>query len=110
MKQNGLYNRIYAVVKQIPKGSVATYGQVASLAGIKGHARVVGYALNVLPAGTDIPWQRVVNAKRKVSERAIPGSENHQRHLLEAEEVKFDKNGRISFEKFLWKQEGSRSL
>ena len=61
------YSRIYAVVRRIPRGRVATYGQVAELAGLPGHARQVGYALHALPRGTTVPWHRVLNARGALS-------------------------------------------
>src|SRR5688500_19412489 len=76
------YQRIYAVVRRIPHGKVATYGQVARLARLPGRARQVGYAMHALPAGTRVPWQRVVNAQGKVSRRRVPGAELTQRMLL----------------------------
>ena len=88
-RADSLYQRIYSVVWRIPKGRVATYGQVARLAGIPGHARQVGYALNALPDGTRVPWQRVINAQGRVSLRGSPGWEGYQQHLLEAEGVLF---------------------
>ena len=63
--------RIYAVVRRIPRGTVATYGQVAERAGYPGHARQVGYALHALPPGTTVPWHRVINASGEVSARGI---------------------------------------
>ena len=84
------YRRIYAVVAAIPYGRVATYGQVAALAGLSGHARQVGYALHALPEGSTLPWHRVVNARGEVSARSEPGWEGYQRHLLEEEAVRFD--------------------
>ena len=105
MKRNGIHARIYAVVKRIPKGRVATYGQVASLAGISGHARLVGYALSVLPQGSHVPWHRVINAKGRISMRSEPGWEDHQRLLLEAEGVLFDVDGKVSLTRFRWKPE-----
>src|SRR5438105_2739562 len=100
--RSNTYSRIYAVVKKIPAGNVATYGQVAALAGIPRHARQVGYALHSLREDAQVPWQRVVNAKGEVSMRAA--SENHlfQRILLEAEGIQFDGNGRINLERFQW--------
>ncbi|HVK57064.1 MAG TPA: MGMT family protein [Burkholderiales bacterium] len=97
------YTHIYAIVKKVPKGKVATYGQIAALAGIPRHARQVGYALHALSDGADIPWHRVINAKGEVSPRTW--SENHllQRILLEAEGVEFDTNGRVSLTRFGWK-------
>lgn len=89
-------------VRRIPEGRVATYGQVAALAGYPGHARQVGYALHDLPADTDVPWQRVINARGEVSLRAAPGREGYQRHLLEEEGVVFDAAGRVDLERFRW--------
>lgn len=97
------YARIYAVVRRIPRGRVATYGQVARLAGLAGHARQVGYALHALPSAGDVPWHRVVNARGEVSPRAVPGWEEVQRNLLEGEEVYFDARGRIDLARHAWK-------
>ena len=82
---SGAYERIYAVVRQIPRGKIASYGQVAELAGLEGHARQVGYALHATPDAIDIPWQRVVNAKGEISSRSDPLMEGVQQSLLEAE-------------------------
>lgn len=99
----GSYARIYAVVRRIPRGRVATYGQVAEIAGLKGHARQVGYALHALPESTVLPWHRVVNAAGGVSLRASPGAELVQRRLLEEEGVEFDLRGRVRLAKVRWK-------
>src|SRR5207244_5472481 len=85
---------ILAVVRRIPRGRVVTYGQVAALAGLPGHARLVGYALHALPEGSRVPWQRVINAKGEVSARAVPGYEGYQRAVLKREGVRFDARGR----------------
>jgi methylated-DNA-protein-cysteine methyltransferase-like protein len=105
----GRYERIYRVVDRIPAGRVATYGQVARLAGIPGHARQVGYALAALPDSRRVPWQRVINAKGEVSPRAEPGFEAVQRRLLEREGVVFDANGRVLLARFAWKPRARRS-
>jgi methylated-DNA-protein-cysteine methyltransferase related protein len=97
------YQRIYAAVRRIPKGQVATYGQVARLAGLPGHARQVGYALHALPAVNNVPWQRVVNAKGEISRRVERHFEEMQRKLLEREKVKFGLNGKISLARFQWR-------
>lgn len=102
MTELGLYPKIYAVVRRIPRGRVATYGQVARLAGIPGHARQVGYALHALPERTRVPWHRVVNRMGAISPRATPGFDKLQRVLLEAEGVGFDTKGRIALDRFLW--------
>jgi len=97
------YTRIYALVRKIPPGRVATYGQVAALAGLRGHARQVGYALHALRSFTGVPWQRVINAQGRVSQRATTGG-FAQRMLLEREGVVFDAGGRVSLKKFGWKK------
>ena len=96
------YQRIYRVVRRIPKGRVATYGQVASLAGLAGQARQVGYALHSLPDRTIVPWHRVVNASGRISTRAVPGGELVQRILLEREGIRLDARGRIPLEQVRW--------
>lgn len=99
-ESNGTHGRIHRVVSRIPKGRVATYGQIARLAGLRGQARLVGYAMHALPAGTRVPWQRVVNARGEIS---LPGtSAVRQRKLLETEGVRFDARGRIDLDRFLW--------
>jgi methylated-DNA-protein-cysteine methyltransferase-like protein len=99
------HRRFYRVVERIPEGKVATYGQVAALAGFPRNARLVGYALASLPDGSDVPWQRVVNARGEVSLRAADdlGASGFQRHLLEEEGVVFGLDGRIDFERYLWR-------
>ena len=104
-RPSGSYQRIYEVVRRIPKGRVSTYGEVARLAGLPGHARQVGYALHALrddPEAARVPWQRVVNARGEVSARSEPGFERLQRALLEAEGVLFDRRGRIDLGRFAW--------
>ncbi|HEY2824052.1 MAG TPA: MGMT family protein [Gemmatimonadales bacterium] len=98
------YTRIYAVVRRIPKGKVATYGQVARLAGLPGRARQVGYALHALTGGTTLPWHRVVNAKGEVSRRARSGGEITQRILLEREGIRFDAGGRMPLKQVAWRR------
>jgi methylated-DNA-protein-cysteine methyltransferase related protein len=97
------YDMIHRIVSSIPRGRVATYGQIADLAGMPGQPRRVGYALSALPDGSAVPWQRVVNAKGEISLRAHSGAENLQRKLLRAEGVVFDRKGRISMERFQWR-------
>ena len=97
------YERIYAVVRRIPRGRVATYGQVADLAGLPGHARQVGYALHALDPARRLPWHRVINARGEVSPRSAPGYERIQRHHLEREGVEFDPAGRVSLSRYAWR-------
>ena len=97
--------KILDVVRRIPRGRVATYGQVAFLAGLPGHARQVGSALKGLPEGCEVPWQRVINAKGEISPRGEPVAgpwEGFQRHLLEEEGVAFDARGRVDLDRFGW--------
>lgn len=97
------WERIYAVVRRIPSGKVATYGQVAVLAGLGRQARQVGYALHALPGEGFAPWHRVVNARGAIS--LPPGSESAvtQRLRLEREGVRFDARGRIELARFGWR-------
>jgi methylated-DNA-protein-cysteine methyltransferase-like protein len=95
-----LYSRIYALVRRIPPGRVTTYGAIARLAGCT--ARVVGFAMAALPAGHDVPWQRVVNVQGMVSPRRDGDGELIQRLLLEGEGVRFDSRGRIDLGRYSW--------
>lgn len=98
-----LYAQIYAVVRTVPTGKVATYGQIARLAGLPGYARHVGYALFRLDKDSDVPWQRVVNAKGEISQSPFRyGTDDWQRVLLEAEGVVFDPRGRIDLGRYQW--------
>jgi len=97
------FERIHAVIKRIPKGKVATYGQIARLAGLPRHARQVGFALAALKDGARLPWQRVVNAAGTVSPREHPNSRERQAAMLEREGVVLDARGRISLPDFQWK-------
>ena len=102
------YESIYAVVRRIPRGRVATYGQVATLAGLDGHARQVGYALHHLPASSGVPWHRVVNAKGEIRPRSASDSHELQRELLMAEGVAFDEKGRVDLRGFRWEGKDSK--
>lgn len=96
-----LYDRIYAAVRQIPAGRVATYGQIARLVG-GCSAQMVGFALAALPNGSDVPWQRVVNVKGKISPRGVGFGSMIQRTLLEDEGIEFGLDGVINFEIYGW--------
>ena len=98
MTKNNTYQRFYEVIRQIPEGRVATYGQIASLAGLPGRARQVGYALHAI-TDEGLPWHRVINAQGKISLRR--GAEL-QRSMLESEGVVFDDQGRIDLKIFQW--------
>ena len=102
------YDAIYDVVRQIPYGQVATYGQVAELAALPGRSRLVGYALYRVAPDADVPWHRVINAKGQVSESPLRyGSDYLQRSLLEAEGITFDAAGKISLSHYRWRPDPS---
>jgi len=95
------YQAIYSVVRRIPRGRVASYGQVAAEAGLTNAARQVGYALHALPDGSAVPWHRVVNAQGAISLR-----DHHaltQRMLLAREGVRFNARERVELARFGWK-------
>ncbi len=96
-----LYQRIYDLVRQVPPGQVASYGQIAGLVGTT--ARVVGFALASLPAGSDVPWQRIINSRGEISPRRDGGGNLLQRVLLETEGISFDSRGRIDLKRFGWR-------
>ena len=101
MPSSNSYPRIYAAVRRIPRGRVATYGQIAKLARIPGQARLVGYAMFALPRTTTVPWHRVINAQGRISLRGDGGGAAlRQQILLEREGVMFDAADRISLVKF----------
>lgn len=102
LKDAGLHDRIYAVVRQIPGGKVATYGQVAAIVGRGCTARVVGYAMSALKVDeATVPWQRVINAKGEISQREGSGA-MVQRVLLEREGIHFDEKGQVDFNEVGW--------
>ena len=102
LRDAGRYPRIYAIVRRIPHGRVATYGQIAAIEG-SSSARMVGYAMAALSGPNPaVPWQRVLNATGAVSERSGGGGTSRQRRALEAEGVMFDATGRIDFDTTGW--------
>ena len=97
------YERIYDVVRQIPSGRVATYGQVAELAGLIGKPRLVGYALYRVTDEMAVPWHRVINAKGKVSRSPVRnGTDYLQQALLEDEGIIFNNKGKIELSTYRW--------
>lgn len=103
MKQSDeLATQILSVIQLIPQAKIATYGQIAKLAGLPKHARLVGYVLKHLDATSTIPWHRVVNAQGKIStQRCNEKGENIQQLKLAAENI-FVVNGRISLKQYQW--------
>ena len=98
------YNDIYAIVRHIPEGQVATYGQVAELANLYGKPRLVGYALyRVDISSSDVPWHRVINAKGEISYSPLRrGADYRQRSLLEQEGIEFNAKGKINLATYRW--------
>ena len=96
--------RIWSVVRRIPRGRVATYGQIAVLAGLPRQARRVGQAMRALPAGSHVPWHRVVSAGGVLGlGRVDPVAGWEQRVRLEHEGVRFGRRGRVSLAEFGWR-------
>ena len=95
------YDRIWRIVRRIPRGRVATYGQIAELAGIPRGARQVGYALHALNDHSAVPWHRVLNVRGTISLRS-EGAPETQRLRLEREGVQFDPAGRTDLARFQW--------
>ncbi len=101
MRARWEHDGIYAAVRDVPTGRVATYGRIAELAGLPRRWRLVGRALKGLPEDAGVPWHRVVNARGEISAR--PGdSVPLQRVLLEDEGVEFDDRGRIDLRRYGW--------
>ncbi len=99
------YFRVYHAVRKIPKGKVATYGQIAALAGSPRGARMVGWALNVLKPGTNVPWQRVLNKEGRISIENLRATKDEQAALLQAEGVVVtlrDGNYWVDLDRYLW--------
>jgi methylated-DNA-protein-cysteine methyltransferase-like protein len=97
------YERIYRTIRRVPRGRVATYGQIAELAKASG-PRQVGYALHALPEGHDVPWHRIINARGMISLDSGLGGGSLQRALLEREGVVFDARHRVELRRYQWKR------
>jgi methylated-DNA-protein-cysteine methyltransferase-like protein len=96
------FDQVYEIVRRIPLGKVATYGQIAHLLGQPRAARTVGWALRALPSGSDVPWQRVINARGAISLGADSSGAALQRALLEGEGVVFNDRGHIDLQVYGW--------
>lgn len=101
MGEKSTFEIIYDVIRRIPCGKVATYGQIAALAGNKRWARVVGYALHAVPEGSDIPWYRVVKKNGEVFGAAESAGGMYQTELLQKEGVGFA-DGYVDMKKYQW--------
>lgn len=100
-----LYQRIYALVSEIPYGQVTTYGEIAKCVGTT--PRIVGFAMAMTPQNQGIPWQRVINHQGKISRRSDSDGHTFQHDLLKAEGIIFDSSGRVDLKKFAWRVPGS---
>jgi methylated-DNA-protein-cysteine methyltransferase related protein len=103
LKTTGRYQIILENVRQIPKGKVATYGEIARLSGFLNCARLVGYALNSLPDESTIPWHRVVNSQGKISFPKYSTAYKTQQRILKKEGIIFESE-RIDLKKYGWLQ------
>ena len=100
---SSFFEQVHQVVRCIPPGKVATYGQIARILDMPHAARTVGWALQAIPEGSDVPWQRVINSRGTIS--FPPGSPGAtlQRALLEDEGIVFDEKGRVNLRVYGWK-------
>jgi methylated-DNA-protein-cysteine methyltransferase-like protein len=103
VRQKTTFDLIYDVVRKIPKGHVATYGQVAALAGNPRWSRTVGFALHVNPDPVGIPCFRVVNRFGECSGSFAFGGDGVQRRLLEEDGVSFGEDGRVEMNRCIWR-------
>jgi len=97
------FERVYGVVRRIPRGRVATYGQVAALLGNPRAARTVGWALRALPEASRVPWHRVVNGSGGISANGRRREAALQAQRLQRESVTIGREGRIPLERFCWR-------
>jgi methylated-DNA-protein-cysteine methyltransferase-like protein len=100
---------VYRIVRRIPAGQVATYGQVAVLAGMPGAARQVGWALSALGDEDDVPWHRVINAQGEISPRGEREVVDLQKALLESEGIKLSQRGRVDLKRYAWQPRATKT-
>ena len=103
MEEKNSFEKIYDVIRQIPKGKVASYGKIGAFGGNRRWARVVGYALHAVPCDSDLPCHRVVTKDGRMSCAFGSGGCNRQTLLLKAEGVEFE-GDRVDMEKYQWKK------
>ena len=104
-----LYHQIHEIIRLIPRGKVATYSQIAEIVG-GCTARIVGYAASTIPIDSEIPWQRVINYKGKISSRSGGSGELLQHELLEGEGIQFDQLGKTNLKYYRWNGETELNL
>jgi len=100
--ERSFFERVYIVVRMIPRGKVASYGQIATYLGHPRAARTVGWALHGIPQGSDVPWQRVINAKGRITISGAEYSASLQRELLEEEGIVFGPDERVDMSVYRW--------
>jgi len=100
-RTKSMYERIYSVVSMIPPGRIATYGQIARIAG-GCSARNVGYAMSSVPHDSDVPWHRVINSRGQVSVRSHGEPCNAQQQMLQSEGIIFSESGKADLDRFGW--------
>lgn len=96
------FQQIYRIVRLIPPGKVATYGQIAALLGHPRAARTVGWAMHALPEDSDVPWQRVINSQGRISTSCQEHDADVQRERLEAEGILFGPDDRVDLTVYRW--------
>lgn len=99
----GFFDEVYDIVRKIPKGKVATYGQIAKMQGNPKRAKIVGWALHKNPYFGEVPCHRVVNRNGEISSGFAFGGMTVQKKMLEEEGIIFDENSKINLSKYLWK-------
>lgn len=104
-KTTPLFDEIFDVVRSIPEGTVASYGQIAAVVG-RCSPLMVGFAMAAAPFDSDVPWHRVVNHQGRISSRGDGDGEQMQRILLEAEGIRFDESGRVDLNQVRWEFPG----
>jgi methylated-DNA-protein-cysteine methyltransferase-like protein len=96
------FQQVYSIMRCIPPGKVASYGQIAAMLGNPRAARTVGWALHALPEGSDLPWHRVINVQGRVSTSCQEHEASEQRRRLEAEGVVFGPDDRVDMSVYRW--------
>lgn len=101
--------QVMSFIKKVPKGKVATYGQIAKLAGKPQGSRGVAWILNSSSKAHDLPWHRIINSKGQISFPKASSSYRKQKSLLEKEGVQFNQSGQIDMKVFQWKKEPTKA-